>query len=468
MKLDEPKNFQGYFWLPGSLKQVPGICSCSIKGRIELSILGAFTDELRQSIPPDPSEFEKILGISENGQPVTLLSCFIKNWSFNLSGIPKYTIHVHILLIGVSFEKDEQVKFDSINFHSEVIDQWFGITGLYTNLDFKSEEIVIKYKRPSGFKCQLSNGYTLSMDFAWKGPSSRKINKAEITQKCYLKLRAPQKIPLKEFIVLLNRINNLISFCVDQISPLSEVKAYADDLTQLINGKSYEVPIDIYFESSISGKVKLSEARSPFSFIPYKAMESSFGEYVSRWLKLYDNVAPSLNLFFIAKSDRDIYLDNRFLILIQGLESFHRRTSNITELSQKVYNEMGEKLLASVTGNAQKWVRKKLEYGNEPSLRTRIKNLLTNYEKLFGSKKTCKQIVNDIVNTRNYLTHYDSKLKSKSCSGGKLYSLCLILEILYQVKIASHIGFNNNEIFKLCEESQNINRKIREICAEFS
>lgn len=468
MKLDEPLNFQGYFWLPGSSKQVPGSCSCSIKGEIELRILGSFTDNLRQSIPPDPSEFEKIIGVTENGQPVTLLNCFIKNWSFNLPGTPKYIIHAHCLLFGAGFDKDEQVEFDSISFHSEVVDKWLGITGIRTSFDPKAGKASIQYERPSSPKWQLSNGYSLSANFAWTPPSGGEVSKAAITQKCYIKLEAQQKTPLQELLNLLSRVNNLISFCVDQISSKSEVIAYANDLTHEIDDKSYKVPIKVYFESAVTGKLKLSEVSPPFSFIPYKPMEASFGKYVSLWLELYDKLSPSLDLFFVAKSDRDFYIDNRFLILVQGLESFHRRTSDMTELSPKAYDEMGKKLLACVTGEAQEWIKRKLKYGNEPSLRKRIKDMLTGLENLFGGRGICKQIVNDIVKARNYLTHYDSKLKGNSCSGERLYALYLVLEVLYQVKIASHIGFSNDEILKLCERSQAISRKLREIHREFN
>lgn len=77
----------------------------------------------------------------------------------------------------------------------------------------------------------------------------------------------------------------------------------------------------------------------------------------------------------------------------------------------------------------------KLKYGNEPSLRQRLKSLCGGLEPIYGSAKAIKALISKIVTTRNYLTHYDHELKSDAAQGRALYRLIIAMEILFQLQL---------------------------------
>ena len=79
---------------------------------------------------------------------------------------------------------------------------------------------------------------------------------------------------------------------------------------------------------------------------------------------------------------------------------------------------------------------------------------------LFDTADICKKfesIINDLIldktifitnaaNTRNYLTHYDPKLKDKSVRNEELYNLIKKLELLAELCLLTEIGFSSKEL----------------------
>lgn len=82
------------------------------------------------------------------------------------------------------------------------------------------------------------------------------------------------------------------------------------------------------------------------------------------------------------------------------------------------------------------------------------------FESVFGSEKNRRSIINDVVATRNYLTHFDSKLENDARSGAELWRLCNKLEVLFEVQLLQRLGFTGEEIRSLAENSEHIKRKL--------
>ena len=81
---------------------------------------------------------------------------------------------------------------------------------------------------------------------------------------------------------------------------------------------------------------------------------------------------PALNLYFGVTTGGLRFLDAKVLALAQGLESYHRRTSDETLMDKSVFENLRETLKAQCPEKHRKWLSEKLKYGNELSLRKRI------------------------------------------------------------------------------------------------
>ncbi len=91
-----------------------------------------------------------------------------------------------------------------------------------------------------------------------------------------------------------------------------------------------------------------------------------------------------------------------------------------------------------------------MRYYHEFSLRKRLKEIL---EKLGDIASMLIQemdkFIDDVVNTRNFLTHYDKTLKEKSRGGHELYKISEQLRFIVEVCMLTELEMENDKIKKL-------------------
>ncbi len=62
------------------------------------------------------------------------------------------------------------------------------------------------------------------------------------------------------------------------------------------------------------------------------------------------------------------------------------------------------------------------------------------------------QMIDRIVKTRNYLTHYDSKLEQETVKGEALKFMCRKMNALFRLHFLKIIGFNEQEIDNIVDK----------------
>ena len=70
----------------------------------------------------------------------------------------------------------------------------------------------------------------------------------------------------------------------------------------------------------------------------------------------------------------------------------------------------------------------------------------------FFSEEEKALLINLIVDTRNYLTHYDSDLESDAAKGEDLYILCLKMELLFELHFLYLMGFSAEQIQSIADK----------------
>ena len=167
-----------------------------------------------------------------------------------------------------------------------------------------------------------------------------------------------------------------------------------------------------------------------------------------------------MNLYFGVTTGGLRYLDAKVLALAHGLESYHRKTSDETRMDKSNFESLGETLKAQCPEKYQEWLYEKLEYGNELNLRQRIKRIIEPFKEFIGNADQRDKLIGSIVNTRNYLTHYDESKKSIAASGDKLIHLYLKMEAIFQLCILQELGFTQTEIKSVLDKSYRLRKKL--------
>lgn len=459
MRITEQHVKSGYFWLPSQPEnRIPGTLKISDGGEIELEIIGNFDTSLEEF--SDNYNLQRIIGHIEEDGYVTLDNCFYRKKTLSLGDISKSLVHVNQALFGVHYEENEELTFSTFQFAVEGLDEWLGICGIKVDYDLSNYTASIKYESPLEVSFTLRNGLKMCFEFVGTLPGFPIITEAKITQKAYIKLSSEDPKPLTGFVTVAHKIINFLCFALDETVSIKDVSATSDELQVGISEGEYRfAPIKIFYPSS------------PFSETPprinwysmlfrFSEIKDNAAEIFNNWLNAYEMIEPSLNLYFASKTGAHRYLNGKFLSLAQGLETYHRRTSNETLMDGEEYEALVSSILKACSCDKQEWISGRLKHGNEISFRVRLKKIIEPFKEHIGSSQVRSKMISSIVNTRNYFTHYDESLKNDAASGHRLWVLCMKMEAIFQLHFLKKLGFTNEQIKAVVNNSNELKQKL--------
>ena len=102
-----------------------------------------------------------------------------------------------------------------------------------------------------------------------------------------------------------------------------------------------------------------------------------------------------------------------------------------------------------------------LYHGNEINLGQLIKRIIEPYKSYIGSSKQRNKFIRNVVNTRNYLTHYSEDLEKDSLKGSELWRLCQKMEAVFQLHLLQQLGFEELDIQRITTNLSYIKRCVR-------
>lgn len=449
----------GRFWLPNnSENKVTGTLTISDGGDIELEVVGLFGSEIDAMTGAD--DLSRIVGIIEDHGYVTLDNCRYRTKNIRVDGVSKSRINVNRAYCGIAYEQGEIPSFNTFRFSIEGIDEWIGITGIRAELQLKPLSATISYAPPPEIAMTLNNGMELLISFAWTVPGSEIIKEARITQTTFFKLTSAEKRELGDFISAAHKITNLLCFAMDETVSIESVTATSDDMQRDIgNGKQRPIEIEIYYPSLpfSEKRPKIQMYTMLFRFIE---KQGEGDRLFNNWFRAYDDVDTALHLYFSTKTGAQKYHSGKFLALAQGLETYHRRTSDETYMDQAGFENLVRDIISACPEEKREWLAGKLKYGNEISFRNRIKTVLEPVKSYLETGQDIKDLINDITDTRNYLTHYDECLRLKAATGRDLWVLCIKMEAVFQLLFLQRLGFTDEEIKKIVDRNYYLKQKL--------
>lgn len=465
MRIKEEIKGSGHFWLPSTpKKKLRGTLNISDGGRIELEVEGIFgeTVEGQNSASNDKGEVERIVGQIEKYGSVTLDGCTYKNDPIFSDGFSKSLLYVHKALLGIDYANRE-LLFSAFDFSVEGIHEWVGLSGIRVEKPAKEKAIttVITYSPLEEISLNLNNGMKLLIKFLMIPSGSPHMREAKITQRTYFKLVSQQERQIEDFLSVVHKVTTFLCFAIDKTVCINPITATSTISCRNINtGQSEPAPpISLYYESLpfTKDEPKIGWYHMLFR---YQDIRERAEQIINNWLQAYDKFEPALNLYFGVTTGELYYLDTKVLALAQGLEIYHRRTSDEPRMPKNKFENLRQTLMSQCPEEHQNLLSERLKYGNELSLRQRIQRIIEPFNEFIGDSDQRDKLIGNIVDTRNYLTHYNESLKSKSASGDKLIHLYLKMEAIFQLRILRELGFTQTKIQSLIDKNANLRHKL--------
>lgn len=461
MRIEEEYIKTGYFWLPEKDEhKIPGILTIKDGGDIELEVVGHFDENIINTFNGEDDDLSRIIGHVENDGLVTLDNCFYTNKNISFGGISKSKICVNKVLSGVAYDKYEKLTFNTLSFSVDCMDEWVRINGISVENDLVNRISTIRYNPPENITYSLDNYMQLEICFAYTLPGFHNTIEAKITQKTYFKLKSETLRPLNDFIEIAHKVTNLMCFAIDSTVTLKNVSATSVEIQkEMGEGKFYPVPVYIYYRSFPHPENIPNKSWHQMLF-SYGVIKSNAQDVFNKWINAYEILSPALNLYFSTKSGAQKYLEGEFLALAQGLETYHRRTSDEKLMDSCEFDSLVSTIIKKCPKEHVPWLQGRLMHGNEINLGNRIKLIIEPFKSYLGDSKERKKIIRKIVDTRNYFTHYSENLKNNAAEGKELWDLCQKMEVIFQLHFLKVIGFSEEEISNVIENSYPLKQKL--------
>lgn len=447
---------KGYWWLPNSEERVSGILFYQ-QDKIVLELMG--------NISKDEGLFENagtnnpiILGFSDKGEDFTLMSAFLLNTTFSSPGFSTETYSIDSFIVGGHFNTVNEMSFHSLVVYPTYFSKWVGKSPYIMHMS-EGRLDSISIAETNTFKEYVAplNAFIEEVSYKVWRQSTDGLN---------LSFKGGFKIIPEEFqsfdwlSKVMFRLKGLYTLFINYPTYFESIEFYGEVVHE--SGVSTYRKKYNYFQKQIGMKVK-EKFNHDDAMIGYVKVHDNMGIIFNSWFEKQDNLKTILDLYL-----SDFYitsnLETRFLNAVQTLEIYHRRTFEGKLFDEAFYLEHTSQLVEYINRELPEEMSQRIEgmlvHGNEFSLGKRLRELVNTLEPetkkyLFGNSDDRGRFVQQLVDTRNYLTHYDKEEKKNLIDSptGIFYSVNR-LKAFTTLILFKEIGVNEEVILLKIQESK--------------
>lgn len=432
---------RGMWFLPDSPKdKLNGSINFDEDGEIKLKLFYNFggLHELGSNNP-----LSVIQGFLSNGKKVTLFDCIQTNMELNMPGFPTTEYVCSNAIIGELYNDKEEVIITEMSAEYNYLNYWlnsnpFSIS--FNDSDF-TKEVYMNYCMPTIESYKISSDETI--EFTYKAnTSSDRISNFEIHQVELVKFKFAEKV---HYLTALNRVSDFADFltlCIGKITTTLSVKAIT----------THGNEIELVYPKKLINKEVVKEHEL---YIKFTYIKDVFEECIKKWNEKKELLNPIIG-YFVEAHEREFRIPMSFLKIVQAIEAYSRRMRNNEVLPPNEFESKVESIIAKIEKESDKELIKGM-LSNEPRLRQRLIDIFkeTNYIIEISSKKS-KSLVNKIVNTRNYYTHFDKSIETKILKPEEMFYVARLLKLILRVELMQELGLDEELITQFMNNDQEI------------
>jgi hypothetical protein len=367
--------------------------------------------------------------IKEN-KNVLLCNLMMNGGSFKSGGVSHENYFAGICLIGDS-QPIQQFKFLNIELLS--FNDWFRQRSI--NCKRTRNTIKVSHKRKSDICYKLKDGVaTIRRNIYGPQTGTHTLDSLSINESVSIIYNTDTEKTIGDMINLHRSIEDFFFLLTDYGNSLDWPKL---SLTK----KS--TPFTCYYTRRNNTTESFEWQRSPTNFI---LINEYFGTLLDNWKIKRAAYSSAFDLFLGAKSGAQIYVEHRFVNLIWGLESLHRKKNkkySATSLDLKIH-----RILNNISiKKDKKWLKKKLQYAAEPSLKERIYDVLCSLNLGFD-KKNVGIFSEKCATMRNEISHFGELHQGASYKESVIMmsKINQVLTKLYHAILLKEIGLSDESL----------------------
>ncbi len=454
----EKFEYNGIWWLPENPdRQISGILKFHPRDGAFLDLIGSFKDITQLTTSFEPTI---ILGFAD-GKKITLYKCYESRSHLNLPGFLSTSFYVSGIFVGHHFKREQDLSFDSLSINYSHLAEWTQITGFRLKMDTDSSKHLVKheviYSFPEKIETEIDK-LNVSFDYNFKDEGDR-IEEYKLKQTTFIKIEPDVPYHFEKYLDIFYHIQNFLSLGVGEaVYPLIIKGKNKECKITLQAGKVVYNDISVFY--SIRNLPESSKRLHPLEMLfSFPDIASDFGPCLKNWFSKSDILKPVYDLYFATLYGSKMYLQHEFLTLAQALETYHRRISEGKYVSDgdyaTMYEVMANAIPAELESDFRASLKERLKYLNEFSLRKRLREILGKFPDIFSFIiQQNEKFIEDAINTRNFLTHYDKNLQSKAKDGNELYRLVEEMKFVLEVCLLAELGISRDNIKALVDRNQ--------------
>ena len=457
--ITKPFELRGKWWLPDhNSNQIFGTLRFDPAGDFVLELDG-WLDPTRR---PGSSAFlypPVVHGLTKEGKHCSLLEVFESNFTIG-SGIPSSKLTVNFAIVGALTTSLENLQCQSASIRYTNLEAWVSRSRLWEKIDKGGKKsgrsFAIEYKEPKSVKYSVTSiQSTVTLESALTGNYEPCVGTLRHTES--IRIRPRRRQPLVWFIDQAHHLRNLLAlFATERFFYRAFKVQLGRRKLPNMGGRQLRVEADLIMRQGYFSEVRQLYGHDlPF---PHPVVRRDLPRIIEVWFNEREQLKPVHDLFFGSFYNRELGIEFQFLSLIQALESLHRRFHKGRYISKKKCDSCRQILTGAIPTSVPKDLRtalkNRIQYGNEYSLRKRLtlmgRQLNSSSRQLIAND--FKRFVTAVVDTRNYLTHYDPSPGADIMDTKEMIVATFSLRLLLTLYLFKRIGMQESAIAKVMKE----------------
>ena len=446
IRLDTPFHLTGKWSLPTYDLYCQGSLAYD-EDQLELKLPSGFPSSMESElkVQTDFERYSVVHGQSSEYGKCTLMKGTVtkRKTQFPTNETAEMEISGIHLFTGEHLSDHESQLFDGMTVSFTHLNDFVGVNGFH--VERLEGELI-----GANANCQLPKKLELQVDaIESKIIFDQSINVSESRSKLSMEIdtqvsfRPDNPQNLDWFMGKIWSFNYLLTLLTDETPLPSSVQYSIPDGNDRPNGW-------LVYRNSV---VNTPSKRPPVLLFYLRHLGEKFGQFLEHWFSASETMVDALHLFMNAKRDSTDH-KARLLLLAHGLEAFSRDKGNATYMEPTDYQSVISAMNSAIPGNVvdghRASLKNKIKFGNEHSLRKRLRGLL---DELSSDTRnlvcnSTNSFINGIVDTRNYHSHYTDDLREKALNGVELFWACEKLEMMFRILLLKNMGVEEELIRK--------------------